>query len=122
LSVKAALLLLNVEFDRSHGWKKDEEFQRIAKQLREKGIIEKLASRHLSRPARLPRLLLLFRFWAEFYSTAKYGFTAELLAPAGDLFKKDEAELAAAHADECLLAASDLLYLPEKDLASLAGD
>jgi hypothetical protein len=32
-------------------------------------------------------------FWAQFYITAKYGLEAGYLAPAKDLFKKEEAEL-----------------------------
>jgi hypothetical protein len=45
-------------------------------------------------------------FWAQFYITAKYGFEAEYLASAQNLFEKAEAELAIRHAEECSLAAT----------------
>lgn len=67
----------------------------------------------------LPRLLFLLNFWAQFYITAKYGFEAEYLAPAKDLFKEKEAELAVQHAQECYQAASHLKYLSEEKMAAL---
>jgi hypothetical protein len=63
--------------------------------------------------------LFLVNFWAQFYSTAKYGLEAEYLAPARDLFKKEEAELAVRHAQECYDAASHLRYLDEDKMAEL---
>lgn len=60
-------------------------------------------------------------FWAQFYITAKYGFEAEHLASARDLFNKEEAELALRHADECYRAASQFIYLDEDKLAALAS-
>jgi hypothetical protein len=60
-------------------------------------------------------------FWAQFYITAKYGFEAEHLASARDLFNKAEAELAVQHADECFQAASQLRYLDENKLAALVS-
>jgi hypothetical protein len=37
------------------------------------------------------------------------------------LFEKEDAELAAKHADDCLRAARHLLYLPEEKLTELVG-
>ncbi len=68
---------------------------------------------------RLPRLLLLLNFWAEFYIIAKYGFRVEHLASARDLFEKGEAELSVRHAHECLNAARQLRYLGEDRLEAL---
>jgi hypothetical protein len=50
---------------------------------------------------RIPRLLFLLNFWAQFYITAKHGFEAEDLASAQELFEREEAELAVRHAEEC---------------------
>jgi len=61
----------------------------------------------------------MINFWAQFYNTAKYGLEAGYLAPAKDLFKREEAELAVKHAEECHSAASQLRYLPEDKMAAL---
>ncbi len=68
---------------------------------------------------RLPRLLFLLNFWAQFYITAKYGFEAEHLASAQALFEREEAELALRHAEECLQAATRVRFLDEETLAAL---
>lgn len=63
----------------------------------------------------LPRLLFLINFWSQFYKAAKYGLEAGYLAPANDLFKKkEEADLAVQHAQECYQAAAYLRYFGER--------
>jgi len=58
--------------------------------------------------SRLPRLLLLEQFWAEFRSVAHYGFET-LRVPQSKLFERAEAELALRHAEECYNVASRLI-------------
>lgn len=120
LSVKSILLLLDIPFPRSHRWEQDsKEFTAIAEQIQKKQLIDKLTAQYLNPTVNLPRLLFLVNFWAQFYNTAKYGFEAGYLAPAKDLFKKEETELAVQHAQECYSAASQLRYLPEDKMAEL---
>ncbi len=119
LSVKSTLLFLNIKYSPSHGWTPDrKEFSNIAQQIQERQLLDKLAKQYLSH-IRLPRLLFLMNFWAQFYTTAKYGFEVEHLASAGDLFRKEEAELAIRHADESNQAAFQLRYLDDDKLAAL---
>lgn len=118
LSVKSILSLLNIEYTPSHGWSK-EQFSKIAEQIQERHLLDRLAAQKLNYIIRLPRLLLLANFWAQFYLPAKYGFEAGYLAPAQDLFTKEEADLAVQHAEECYRAASHLRYLSEDKLAAL---
>jgi len=120
LSVKSILSLLGVNFPPSHGWEQDKkQFADIAAQIQGKQLIERLGAQYLDHIVNLPRLLFLVNFWARFYITAKYGFEAEHLAPAKDLFKKEEADLAVQHAQECYQAASHLRYLDEDKLNAL---
>ncbi len=120
LAVKAVLAILNIRFPSSHEWKPDKsEFAGIAHQIQERQLLHKLAKQYLDYAIRLPRLLFLMNFWAQFYITAKYGFEAEYLASAKDLFGQGEAELAVQHAKECLSAANQLRYLEKERLASL---
>ena len=120
LSVKSILSLLDITFSPSHGWEQDKkQFVTIAEQIQEKQIIDKLTAQYLNHIVNLPRFLFLVNFWAQFYTTAKYGFEAGYLAPAKDLFKKEEAELAVQHAQECYRAASHLRYLSEDKMAAL---
>lgn len=122
LAVKAVLAILNIEFPPSHEWKPDKrEFAGIAHQIQERQLLHKLAKQYLDNSVRLPRLLFLMNFWAQFYITAKYGFEAEYLASAKDLFGKEEAELAVRHAKECLSAANLLRYLEQERLAPLVS-
>ena len=94
LSVKAVLAFLNIKFPPSHEWKPDrKDFTAIAHQIQERQLLDKLADQYLDRVIRLPRLIFLMNFWAPFYIIAKYGFEAEYLAPAQDLFGKEEAEI-----------------------------
>ena len=122
LSVKSILSLLDITYSRSHEWIPDKkEFAGIAQQIQERHLLDKLSKQYLDHMIRLPRLLFLMNFWAQFYITAKYGFEAEHLASARDLFDKEEAELAVQHADECYRAASQLRYLDEDKLAALVS-
>jgi HEPN domain-containing protein len=122
LSVKSILSLPDIRFSKSHEWAPDKkEFSAIAEQIQQRGLLEGLADQHLDYTLRLPRLLFLLNFWAQFYISAKYGFEAEHLASAKDLFEKDEAELAIRHADECLRAATHLRFLDGEKLAALAS-
>ena len=119
LSVKSILAFLNVEYPPSHGWDRDQ-FSKIARQVRDKHIIERLRVQNLDYTVRVPRLLLFANFWAQFYLPAKYGFGAGYLAPPQDLFEKQEAELAVQHAEECWRAASHLRYLTSEQLDAIA--
>lgn len=120
LSVKSTLSFLDVTFPPSHGWEQDKkQFAAVAAQIQKKQLIEKLTAQYLNHAVNLPRLLFLLNFWAQFYITAKYGFEAEYLAPAKDLFKEKEAELAVQHAEECYNAASHLRYLNDDKMAAL---
>ena len=99
LSVKSILSLLDVHYSRSHEWAPDKkEFAAIAEQIQQRGLLEGLVGQNLEYAIRLPRLLFLLNFWAQFYITAKYGFEAEHLSSAQDLFEKEEADLAVRHA------------------------
>lgn len=120
LSVKSILSLLNVTYPRAHEWAADKaQFAAIAKQIQDRKLIEKLASQSLNNTIPLPRLLLLVNFWGQFYLVSKYGFEAEQLASAQDLFQLEEAKLAVRHADECYYAASALQHLDKEKLAAL---
>lgn len=120
LSVKSIFSLLDIAFSPSHGWEQDrKQFAIIAEQIQKRSLIDKLTAQYLNHTVNLPRLLFLMNFWAQFYSTAKYGLEAGYLAAAKDLFKKEEAELAAKHAEECYSATSQLRHLPEDKMAAL---
>lgn len=122
LSVKSILSLLDIKYSRSPEWRPEKkEFAAIAQQIQERQLLDKLVKQQLDHTVRLPRLLFLMNFWAQFYITAKYGFEAEHLASARDLFNKEEAELAVKHADECYRAATQLRYLSENKLAALVS-
>jgi HEPN domain-containing protein len=120
LTVKAVLAILNIKFPPMHEWHPDKkEFAKIAQQIQERQLLHKLGEQYLDSIIRLPRLLFLMNFWAQFYITAKYGFEAEYLASAKDLFAKEEAELAIQHSAECLQAANQLRYLDKEKLTYL---
>lgn len=119
LSVKSILSILNIEYSKTHGWEETKgNFLKIAKQISDKDILKKLSSENLGH-IRLPRLIMLANFWSQFYLTAKYGFSVSNLAPAKDLFDYKEAELSVAHADECLYALRNIIYLPDDKLKKL---
>ena len=67
LSVKAILSILNIQYSKKHGWEVDkEEFEKIAKQINDRNILEKLSNENLSH-IRLPRLIMLMNFWSQLY-------------------------------------------------------
>jgi len=75
LSVKSILSLLDIEYPRKHWWDPDkQDFNNIATQIQKRHIQDGLTAQHLQHDVRLPRLLLLVNFWAQFYTVAKYGF------------------------------------------------
>ena len=119
LSVKSVLSFLDIEYPSSHGLNR-EQFSKIAKQIQDKKLVDKLEEQNLGH-IRLPRLLFLANFWAQFYLPAKYGFQAGYLAPAQALFDREEAVLATQHAEQCYSAASQMRYLSEDKLSALAG-
>ncbi len=119
LSVKSILSLLRVKYPKAHEWAADKEPFATIRQIQERKLLEKLASQHLEYTIPLPRLLLLMSFWGQFYLISKYGFEAEYLASAQDLFKPEEAKLAVLHAQECCGAASALRYHDKEKLATL---
>ena len=122
LSVKAVLSLLGIRYTPRHEWEPTKkEFSCIAKQIRERQILSKLRKQYLQHSIPLPRLLFLMNFWAQFYIPAKYGFEVELLSSAEDLFRKEDAELAVRHAEECHRAAQELKWLEKNKLASIVG-
>jgi HEPN domain-containing protein len=118
LSVKAILMLLEIPYQLSHGWNR-KELAEIAKHIKDRDLLSRLDAEGLGYTVPLPRLLFRANFWSQFYLEAKYGFEAEHLAPAQELFEKEDADLAANHADACLRAARYLLYLPEEKRAAL---
>jgi len=120
LSVKSILLLLNIKHAKAHEWAAEKApFAAIAQQIQERKLLEKLASQSLDYTIPLPRLLFLMNFWGQFYLVSKYGFEAEHLASAQDLFRSDEAKLAVQHAEECHRAAVTLQHLDKEKLAVL---
>jgi HEPN domain-containing protein len=115
LSVKSVLSLLGIRYPRAHEWPANgKAFADIAHQIRERELLTRLEEQHLSHTIRLPRLLFLLNFWAQFYLTAKYGFEVEHLAAARELFDTADARLATEHAEESLRAAQTVLHLDEK--------
>jgi len=120
LSVKAALTLLDIPFEKSHGWD-EAQMKEMAKIIVGRKVPARLKERYLDSSIRLPRLLFLVNFWSEFYLRAKYGFEECHLAPAQELFDKPDAELAVAHAEECYQAGRTLANIAEEDLAKLSS-
>ena len=119
LSVKAILSMLNIQYSKRHGWEANkEEFEKIAKQIGDANILEKLSNENLSH-IRLPRLIMLMNFWSQLYLPSKYGYSANDLAPAKDLFDVKEAKLAVEHAEECYDSANILIHLTEDKLKKL---
>lgn len=120
LSIKSILLLLDIKFSQSHGWAQDKkQFADIARQIQERQLFDKLAAAYVDQIIPLPRLLFLVNFWAHFYITAKYGLEVGYLASAKDIFKKEEADLAVLHAEECLRAVRHLAHEAANRLAAL---
>jgi HEPN domain-containing protein len=120
LSVKAILTLLNIPFEPSHGWTR-KQLAEIAKHINERGLLARLESQNHHYTVPLPRLLIRMNLWNHFYIEAKYGFEAGHLAPAQELFEKEDAELAVRHAEGCLRAAQRILHLSEDQIEELLG-
>ena len=118
LSVKSLLLLLNVEFPPKHKWSKDD-LRKIADQINQRRLIDKMKNHGLYWPTHLPRYLAIMNLWGDLYLFAKYGLESVGLASSEELFQHGEAELAVEHANECLRAASELSYLQPDKLASI---
>lgn len=97
LSVKGIFLLLIGDYRQQHEIK-EEEFNKILSSTPE-GIT------HIN----FARIWLLNKFWATFYTIAKYG-SKQLKASAARLFQKEEAELALRHADEVYGAADGVKW------------
>lgn len=120
LSVKSILLFLGMEYGSTHSLDQ-QQLTRVAKQMEDRGVLEKLSGHSLGH-IRLPRLLFLSNFWAQFYLIAKYGFQSGYLAPAKDLFDRAEAALSVEHANECLNTALQFNALDDRALVALSGD
>lgn len=119
LSVKSVLSLLCIEYPPAHHWSPEKKpFEGIAQQIVQRQLLEKLAARNLNHNVPLPRLLLLMKFWGQFYLPAKYGFEIEQLASAQDLFRSEDANLAVHHAEECYGAPFTLRYLDKDQVPS----
>jgi HEPN domain-containing protein len=116
LSVKAILLVVGIDFAKSHGWD-HEQLKKIAESIHKKQLLETLAGPNLQ--IHLPRLLFLVNFWEQFYLQAKYGMETGYLASAHELFGREEAELAAYHADECYRAGSKFRWMTDERLDEL---
>lgn len=121
LSVKSVLSILGIEFPRSHSWD-SKSLSKIAGQIVQKQILKKIEEQNLYQCSRLPRLLHLTNFWAQFYLTAKYGMEAGHLASAQELFEMEDAKLAVHHAEECYRAASELRHLSKNKLAAVMSN
>jgi hypothetical protein len=120
LTVKAELAILNIKFPPTHDWKPDKkESAEIAHQIQERQLIPKLAEQQLDHIIRLPRLLFLVNFLAQFYTTARHGFESEYLVLAKDLFGKGDAERAmlggiseSVHFGDCISRGVEVLVCP----------
>ncbi len=117
LSVKVVLTILELDFPHSHGWN-EKQLRQIAEQIEKRRLLTRFKEQCWFN-FRLPRLLILVNFWEQFYIQAKYGVEAGNLAPAQDLFEKSEADLAIAHAEECLGQANFLRIQPEEKLTAI---
>jgi HEPN domain-containing protein len=118
LSLKAVAALLGLDYPHTHGWNRDD-LVKIVGQLQKRPLIDRLVERGFQ--LRLPRLLLLAKFWGELYTLSKYGIQDGLLASARDLFDRQEAELAIKHAEECSVAACLVRALDEKTLTAICA-
>lgn len=120
LSVKAILSFLEIEYPLSHQWKQDKaQFNNLAKQIKDRKVLDRLEELYLASAIPLPRLIFLMNFWAESYNAAKYGFEAGHLASAKDIFTVKEADLAVDNAEECYRAALNISVLSDEDLSIL---
>ncbi len=102
LAVKSLFLACDVNFLKSHE----------VKELPFAKLMPKIPATACT-AYNFPRILLLAKFWSTFYLVAKYGFE-ELKVGADKLFRREEANLAAHHAQEvynaCLLAFQNIKF------------
>lgn len=97
-AAKAVFLLLQLEYPKRHDFK-DDEFEALLRRVPED-------IKYLN----FPKLFLRYKFWQGFYTIAKYG-DEKLNVSAGQLFGRQEAELALEHArswDSALITLSSL--------------
>jgi HEPN domain-containing protein len=120
LSVKALLEFLEIKYPLAHGWNK-EQLGKIAEQIQQRQILQRLTAENLNHTVRLPRLLFLANFWAQFYMQSKYGMEAGYLASAKELFGSTEAETAIRHAEECYQAVSQIKCLDGAKLTAIVS-
>jgi hypothetical protein len=118
LSVKAITAFLGIDCPRTHSWSA-KELASVVEEIEKRSLIERISQRGY--PVHLPRLLLLFKFWGEFYLIAKYGIQEHLLAPARDLFRQEEAEFAIRHAQETWFAAHHFQLIDDTALDTLCA-
>ena len=97
-AIKAIFLCIGESHPKSHEFTDDQFIKVIAKAPSE------VKSTH-----NFPRLLLISRFWSQFYEIAKYGNEKLGIGPE-NLFKEHEAKLALRHAEECNMAAFGVKY------------
>jgi len=95
LSIKAIYLLLCGKYPKGHKFK-EEDFETILENIPEE-------LKYLE----IHKLYLYSKFWAEFYTIAKYGLE-RVGVGADKLFEEEEARLALKHAEKCHLAASSI--------------
>ena len=97
-AVKSIFLYLGESHPKTHEFT-DEQFMNIIGK-----VPNELKNLH-----NFPRLLLITRFWSQFYVTAKYGNQKLGIGPE-NLFKEHEAKLALQHAEECHVSAFGVKY------------
>jgi len=97
-SVKSLFLLYGVEYSKKHRF--------------EEGEFVKVFG---NAPKDVARIFLLSRFWSSFYTVAKYGYE-RLGIGAEYLFRREEAELALRHAQECYYGVQALKKQREEEL------
>jgi HEPN domain-containing protein len=97
LSVKGIFLMLLGDYQPQHE-ARESEFKRMLSSTPD-GI------GHID----FARIWMVNKFWATFYTTAKYG-NKQLGVSAARLFRKEDAELALKHADDVYTAASTIRY------------
>jgi len=114
LLAKSLLTFFEIKYPKRHGWNK-KEFSDIVNQIQKKKLLDKLKEHNLEY-IKLPRLLFLANFWAQFYLPTKYGFEDGYWATSQELFGKEEAALAEKHASECFQATTNLRYFTQEKI------
>ncbi len=95
LSLKAIFLLVGEDYPKEHELR-DKEFTKVLENIPKE--LEYL---------NWVRVIVVSRFWSQFYTVVKYGHDRFKIG-AEQLFKKEEAELAKKHAEECFQAGEAL--------------